>query len=140
VYTAINSKKGFTFIELIVSLGIVAILVGIAAIILTAYVDTGEEEGCQTDADTIQLAALVYHLDHDGVWPTGLQLTDGGYIDKKADSDTDCDWGIGLNDAHISYRRICHGANAAAPDCDCVDDVVACDFSVPGTTVKDLWP
>jgi len=141
VYTAIssnNSKKGFTLIEMVVVLGIVAILVGVVAITLTVYVGKGQEEGCQVDADTLQVAVLVYFQDHDGVWPTGLQLTDDGYIDKKADSDTDCDWGIGL--IGVSKNRVCHGANAAAPDCDCVDDVVACDFSVLDTTVKDLWP
>jgi type IV pilus assembly protein PilA len=51
-----NSKKGFTLVEVIVVLVILAILMAIAVPSLTGYIDKARQQGVVTQARTVQVA------------------------------------------------------------------------------------
>lgn len=137
MYTAISSKKGFTLVELIVVLSIVAILVAVVAIVLTVFISKGEETGCEADADALRIAALSYYHDN-SEWPQEYSdLITLGYIDREAESDDDCDWGVSTDTANKTEGFICHyatAAGAAADNCKCEDTTKLCNFAA----VNDL--
>lgn len=101
-------KEGFTFIELLIVLGIMAVLAGIVVLSLTMFVGKGEREVCEADQSLIQSAVIDYLHENEGNWPTedgskpgdlfyGDPLTGplvGDYIHEVPESDVNCDWKI----------------------------------------------
>ena len=53
-------KDGFTFIELVIVLSILAVLAGIVALSLSVFVGKGHTEACNADKSLIQSAVLSY--------------------------------------------------------------------------------
>ena len=102
-------KNGFTFIELVVVLSILAVLAGVVTLSLTLFVGRGHTEACNADQSLIQSAVYSYYHDPDKAsdWPTedGNAPGDlfaegftsplvGDYINEEPESDAKCDWRI----------------------------------------------
>jgi len=99
-------KRGFTFIELVIVLSILAVLAGIVTLSVTMYIGRGRTEACKIDQHSLQSAVADYYHANDGMWPTedgnkpgdlffGAPITGplvGDYITKVPKSDTNCDW------------------------------------------------
>lgn len=106
----IGRKKGFTFIELVIVLSILAVLAGIVALSVTMYIGRGQREACNADQRLLQSAVFSYYYDPDKAtdWPTedgskpgnlffGEPVTGplvGGYINEVPGTDVKCDWQI----------------------------------------------
>jgi prepilin-type N-terminal cleavage/methylation domain-containing protein len=103
----IGRKKGFTFIELVIVLSILAVLAGIVTLSVTMYIGRGRTEACNTDQHSLQSAVASYYHANDGTWPTDTEDASkpgdlfadgftsplvGDYITKVPKSDTNCDW------------------------------------------------
>ena len=105
--TAISSKKGFTLVELLIVISIIAILVGTVALALTMFIGRGEETACLEDQRDLQTVVNAYHVDNDR-WPTENGEIEGDlfygnpvssplipdYIFEVPGSDDKCDWQI----------------------------------------------
>jgi prepilin-type N-terminal cleavage/methylation domain-containing protein len=124
-----RTEKGFTLAELTITLGIIAILVGIAALVLTKVVGVGRAETCEHDLTNIQTAVVAYYFQNEG-WPTAdgepgdLFWLDGGvwtdeltpgWVAARPDSDSLCDWWVDADGG------VCCGP-AATDDCHCGAD------------------
>jgi len=106
VSTAISSKKGFTLVELLIVISIIAILVGTVALALTVFIGQGEETVCLEDQRDLQTVVNAYHFEN-GSWPTdngepgdlfyGNPISGPLIPDYAIDvpgSDDKCDWQI----------------------------------------------
>jgi prepilin-type N-terminal cleavage/methylation domain-containing protein len=71
-----NKKKGFTLIELIVVMAILAILVALGAPRFIGYTKDSQVTAQAADAKIIEQAAYQYAIDNDDNWPVGAPLTD----------------------------------------------------------------
>ena len=101
-------NRGYTFIELLVVLAILAVLAGTVVLSLTMFVGRGGSETCEADQSLIQSAVVDYLRENEGSWPTpdgsrpgdlffGGPVTGplvGDYIHEVPDSDVNCDWRI----------------------------------------------
>ena len=108
MFKPIARKKGFTMVELLIVLAILAILLGAVALSMPLYIGKGEREVCEADQSLIQSAVVNYLYENDGSWPTedGNKPGDlfyedpitgplvGDYINKVPKSDANCDWQI----------------------------------------------
>jgi len=112
-----EKPRGFTLVELVVVLGILAVLSGIVVLSLTAMVGNAAQSACEVDERNIQTAVYSYHYDN-GVWPTAdsedsavIQWTDlvPSYLNAVPSGDDDCGWGIDTG------GKVC----ITRADCDC---------------------
>lgn len=122
MFKPIARKKGFTLVELLIVLAILAILLGVAALSMTLYVGKGEREVCEADQSLIQSAVVNYLYENTGSWPTedGSKPGDlfyedpitgplvGGYINKVPKSDANCDWQIDAQGMVVPNNDDCH--------------------------------
>ncbi len=124
-----GKQKGFTLVELLIVLTILAILVAVVTLALTSFIGKGESEACEADKDALQIAALSYYHETGG-WPASYAVMIPQYIDKVPDSDADSDFGI--SEVAATNGLICFGASAAVvlADCDCLEttDVAGTDY------------
>lgn len=87
-----KNKKGFTLIELIVVMAILAVLVLLAAPRFLNYTKQAEVTTMQADAKVLSNAALVYNTENEGSWPIdgmGAEDTIGGVTVEVAELDAD---------------------------------------------------
>ncbi len=108
MFKPIARKKGFTLVELVIVVSILAVLLGVVAFSVTMYIGRGQTEACNADQRLLQSAVVDYLHENDGNWPTedgskpgdlffGDPLTGllvGAYINKVPKSDANCDWQI----------------------------------------------
>lgn len=86
-----KNKKGFTLIELIVVMAILAVLVLLAAPRFLNYTKQAEVTTMQADAKVLSNAALIYNTENGG-WPivgVGAEDTIGGITVEVAELDSD---------------------------------------------------
>ena len=90
----IGGKRGFTLVELLIVMTIIAVLVGIVVMSLAGFIGAGQEAVCDADERTLQSAVMAFWIANDGVaagWPTAagtLAAAGGSAIDYTAtDSD-----------------------------------------------------
>ncbi|MCA9002930.1 MAG: prepilin-type N-terminal cleavage/methylation domain-containing protein, partial [Planctomycetes bacterium] len=67
-----SNRSGFTLIEMIVTIAILALLAGIATPLVTRQVEKGRIARAQADCDAIIKAIVLYHLEN-GEYPGGAQ-------------------------------------------------------------------
>ncbi|MCA9003370.1 MAG: type II secretion system protein GspG [Planctomycetes bacterium] len=67
-----TKKSGFTLIEMIVTIAILALLAGIATPLVTRQVEKGRIARAQADCDAIVKAIYMYHVEF-GKYPSGSQ-------------------------------------------------------------------
>lgn len=70
-----TGKKGFTLIELLVVIGILAILVLLAAPSFLGYTKDANVATMQADTKVLSNAALIYNIEEEG-WPSGETVAD----------------------------------------------------------------
>ena len=82
-----NSRGGFTLVELLVVIGIIAILAGVALGPITSGIKKGQQSAGVQTARTLALAEFQYSNDNNQVYPSGTDaskvadaLVAGGYI------------------------------------------------------------
>jgi len=93
----VGGKRGFTLVELLIVMTIIAVLVGIVVMSLIGFLGAGEETVCQADQRSLQTAVIAFWVLNGGAatdWPTACG-DDGGEIacaidyTKGLDSDGD---------------------------------------------------
>ncbi|MFT4649545.1 MAG: type II secretion system protein G [Glaciecola sp.] len=67
-----NKKSGFTLIEMVVTIAILALLAGIATPLVTRQVEKGRIARAGADCDAIVKAIAMYHIEY-GRYPAGAQ-------------------------------------------------------------------
>lgn len=67
---AFSSKKGFSLIELLIVLAILAILAGIVIVSVSGVLSVGWETAYNAERESLQGVMLAYPQEHNGKWPT----------------------------------------------------------------------
>ena len=74
-----HTNQGFTLIELMIGVAIIAILSAIAIPAYNGYIATGRITGCANEISAIQLAQRQFFLENNGFFPVdGAATTVGG--------------------------------------------------------------
>lgn len=116
-----GKRWGFTLLELLVVLGILAVLAGVVVPVFTTIVGAGEQPACKADKHAIQAAIYSYYHYNGGDWPTAdgedsavIQWTDlvPSYLNEIPGSDGDCAWGIDTDGIVCTTSADCNCATA----------------------------
>jgi len=75
-----QGEKGFTLIELLIVVAILGVLAMVIVPNLAGFLGTGNVAAANTEVANIESAALAYHADHDGVWPTDSDDLETDYL------------------------------------------------------------
>lgn len=92
-----HQKKAFTLIELLLVMGIIAILAGVVIVAINPNKQLGEARNAQRRADlnTILNAVYQYSIDNDGRLPSGIEISEIEIC--KSGVNVDCTALINLN-------------------------------------------
>lgn len=74
--TLLKSEKGFTFIELMILVAVVGIVAALAYPYFQQMVEKTREAATRANINAIKSAISIYYGDHEGVWPSKLDVTD----------------------------------------------------------------
>lgn len=100
-HTPTQNRLGFTLIEMLVAIGLIAILMSILLVALSGAKENARATACQSNLRQVGLATQVYTIDHDNRLPyedrgdeaLGYhcwvdELHEGGYLDRVDAEDT----------------------------------------------------
>lgn len=74
MFRKIRNRKGFTIIELIVVMGVLAILVAMGVPRYLGYTKDAAVTAMKADSKLLEQAAYQYALNNDDVWPAGTAI------------------------------------------------------------------
>jgi general secretion pathway protein G len=74
LFRKIRNRKGFTIIELIVVMGVLAILVAMGVPRYLGYTKDAAVTAMKADSKLLEQAAYQYALNNDDVWPAGTAI------------------------------------------------------------------
>ena len=77
----LGSQKGYTLVELMVAVSILAILSSTIMVTEQKFVNAGKPESLRIEYKTIATAARAYYNDHDKFPSSDDELASNGYID-----------------------------------------------------------
>ena len=103
-------KQGFSLIEIVVAIVIIAMISGAIAVAVIGHKKTADISMTTTNAQTIRMGVKSWWIDHDsGSCPTVPMLVEGGEIDRGKATKTDAwgqPWSIKCeeNDVTVSSR------------------------------------
>ncbi len=72
----LKSEKGFTFIELMILVAVLGIIAALAYPYFQSMVEKTREAATRANINAIKSAISIYYGDHEGVWPTTLDVND----------------------------------------------------------------
>jgi len=75
-----EGEEGFTLIELLIVVAILGILAAVIVPNLASFLGTGNVAAANTEVANVESAALTYHADHDGAWPTDSDDLEADYL------------------------------------------------------------
>jgi competence protein ComGC len=78
----LGRDDGFTLMELMMVIGIIGVLVGIAVASFAVSVNVSKKTACKANLKTIEEQVVVYHIDND-VYPPTLQDLVPDYIENE---------------------------------------------------------
>lgn len=125
-----RSKKGFSFIEIMVALIILSIVAALSVSVASTYIDESKITKAEAEAATVQIAVSQYNIDNPkakitstselvSAFSTGGSLIQGGYLQRQPYyHNTDgCTYKMktnGLTGAAIDYHVYIDGCNFIA--------------------------
>jgi prepilin-type N-terminal cleavage/methylation domain-containing protein len=85
MFKKIRGERGFTLVELLVVLAILAILIAVVVPNLTGFLGRGKQQSFEADRDTIQAAVSAYYTNSAtaNLWPTDSGNTGTGEGDSS---------------------------------------------------------
>lgn len=121
-------REGFTLVELLVVIGIVAVLVSILLPVLARAREKGRQTVCLSNVKQLLLALGTYAQDHDELLPMGLSVSKTTPVRRRPrgsgkhkgigggfdDQDT-CWWGEGVIGAYIRNVDMLHCPSVEPP-------------------------
>jgi len=79
------ARRGFTLVELLVVVAVVAVLLGVLLPVLAGARNTGRDAACKSHLRQIALAFVMYRADHKGALPNGWPDLEFGPLVCPAD-------------------------------------------------------
>lgn len=113
-------NSGFTLIELMVTIGILAVLAAIAIPAYNGYITTSRQGAARANLEPLRLAEEDYWLDNGtyvaGVWvPTGSKTLETGVLGWRPDGDDDkFDYAVTVSGADNATITVTHRDDATA--------------------------
>ena len=83
-----HGEKGFTLLEILLVVAILALLAAVVVPQLARFLTTGEVAAANTEVTSVESAALAYYSDHDSTFPPDIEGSDilatENYLNEKA--------------------------------------------------------
>ncbi len=110
------TKRGFTLVELLIVIAILAVLAGILFTVFAPAKEKARQTHCMNNLKQLGAAILLYKTDYDGGWPRALRETYPQYV--SSDEVFVCPDDGATSDMRESFRAVirplpAHTAGAA---------------------------
>jgi prepilin-type N-terminal cleavage/methylation domain-containing protein len=66
----LQSKQGFTLIEILIVTGILGVLTGVVTPNVASFINTSKQNAANMELENVKTASIGYYADHQCEWPT----------------------------------------------------------------------
>jgi general secretion pathway protein G len=80
----LDGQSGFTLIEILVVVAILAILAGVVVLAVSGVQDDGQQSACELDLRTVKTAAEAYRAENGSYATSEGALVSGGFLDAES--------------------------------------------------------